>query len=282
VGTQTTLTWTATDNAGPIATVDLSVSLDNGGTWSTIASGVPNNGSYLWTPAAPGTNTGAAPVYSALFRVDAEDGSSNANSDESDAGFSIFDPQTPTLITHLDAVSYDDGLRIQWQLDPNMSFASIVLERADNTVGPWMSVAAEPSQDGALTVIVDRSVAPGQAYWYRLVATTAAGAHATFGPIHGTAADRVTQFAVSAVTPNPTTGPFTVDFAVAREARVHLALHDVQGRQIAVLTDGVYRPGRYRAQWDGVGDHGKPAVGVYFLVFDGGGKHFSRRIAITH
>src|SRR6185369_2114929 len=77
VGTQTTLMWTATDNAGPIATVDLSVSLDNGGTWTTIASGVPNNGSYLWTPAAPGTNTGAAPVYSALFRVDAEDGSSN-------------------------------------------------------------------------------------------------------------------------------------------------------------------------------------------------------------
>jgi len=187
----------------------------------------------------------------------------------------------PTLITHLDAVTYDDGLRIQWQLDPQMSFASITLERADNTVGPWTAVPSTPTTDGALTVIVDRSVSPGQAYWYRLVATTASGAQATFGPIHGTAADRVTQFAISAVTPNPTHGPFTVDFAVARDARVHLALHDVQGRQIAVLTDGVYHPGHYRAQWDGVGDHGKAPVGVYFLVFDGGGKHFTRRVAIT-
>jgi hypothetical protein len=281
-GTQTLLTWSATDNGGAIATVDLSVSLDNGGIWTPIATGVANSGAYLWTPTAPGTNTGASPVYTALFRVEAEDGVGNPGSDDSNAPFSIFDPSTPTLVTHLDAVADDDGLRIQWQLDPNITFASLALERADNTVGPWNAIAADPTHDGALTVVVDRSVTPGRAYWYRLVATTAAGAHATFGPIQGQALERVTQFSLSTVTPNPTPGAFRVDFAVAREARIHLALHDVQGRKIAVLADGVYRPGRYRAQWDGVGDHGKPAVGVYFLVFDGAGQHFSRRVAITH
>src|SRR4029078_1636196 len=161
--------------------VDLWLSMDDGATWASLASGVPNTGTYQWTVPSPGTNTGVTPVFTARIRVEAEDGGGNPSLDESDAGFSIFDPSTPTIITQLGAFSDDDGLRIQWQVAPNMVFTSLVLERADNTVGPWVAVNAAATQNGAVTVIVDRTVTGGHSYWYRLAGTLPGGAVATFG-----------------------------------------------------------------------------------------------------
>src|SRR6185369_15906245 len=126
-GSTYAVTWTAVDGQGPIATVDLWLSMDDGATWASLASGVPNTGTYQWTVPSPGTNTGVTPVFTARIRVEAEDGGGNPSLDESDAGFSIFDPSTPTIITQLGAFSDDDGLRIQWQVAPNMVFTSLVL-----------------------------------------------------------------------------------------------------------------------------------------------------------
>ncbi|MBX3355435.1 MAG: agmatine deiminase family protein [Phycisphaeraceae bacterium] len=49
-GTTETIRWNATDtNNRALADVDLLYSLDNGVTWSTIASGLPDSGSFEWT-----------------------------------------------------------------------------------------------------------------------------------------------------------------------------------------------------------------------------------------
>ena len=46
VGTQQTISWTST---GGLATVDLEYSINAGSSWSSIAAGEANDGSYLWT-----------------------------------------------------------------------------------------------------------------------------------------------------------------------------------------------------------------------------------------
>ena len=70
-------------------------------------------------------------------------------------------------------------------------------------------------------------------------------------------------------------------FAVAREAHVHLGLLDVQGREVAVLTDGVYHAGQFRAAWDGAGNRGQVPVGVYFIRYSVAGQVFTQRVVIA-
>ena len=55
----------------------------------------------------------------------------------------------------------------------------------------------------------------------------------------------VTEFALSPVWPNPVRGSTRFQFALPQEARVHLSVHDVQGRELLVLADGSYPAGRH-------------------------------------
>ena len=85
VGVPTNLTWTAVDTCGGVASVDLRVYRDGlGGSYSTIATGIPNSGTYSWTPPGPITNG-----FTAFLEVIARDPANFEGSDTSDSGFKI-------------------------------------------------------------------------------------------------------------------------------------------------------------------------------------------------
>jgi hypothetical protein len=90
-----------------------------------------------------------------------------------------------------------------------------------------------------------------------------------------------TEFALSAAWPNPTRGPLSVVFAVAREANVRLSLADIQGREVLVLATGDYRPGRYQVAWDGLGTRGPVRTGMYFLRLSAAGQTFTKRVVVS-
>jgi hypothetical protein len=79
VGASVNLRWVAPDRD---VTVDLLLSRDGGGTFETIALGLPNTGSYAWTVGGP-------PTGSARLRVVAYDGAGNSVEDLSDGSFII-------------------------------------------------------------------------------------------------------------------------------------------------------------------------------------------------
>ena len=54
---------------------------------------------------------------------------------------------------------------------------------------------------------------------------------------------------------------------VARAAPVRLSVVDVQGREVAVLANRDFAPGRYEIKWDGRTDHGPVAAGLYFVRY---------------
>ena len=81
--------WTATDDVTVTDDVLVEYSTDNGSTWSTVASGLTDDGSYDWT--VPNVDT-----TDALVRVNATDSSSNTGSDVSDATFEV-DSTSPTV-----------------------------------------------------------------------------------------------------------------------------------------------------------------------------------------
>lgn len=93
-GTSHAITWNATDNVAIAgAGVDLAFTPDSGATWTAIASGLDNVGSYLWT-VPPITRT-----MSTLVRATVRDINGNVRQDASDAPFTLA----------LDALGVADG-----------------------------------------------------------------------------------------------------------------------------------------------------------------------------
>jgi hypothetical protein len=78
------ITWTATDDVG-VTGVDLYYSTDGGATFTAIATGVANTGSYAWTVPNAATTNG-------IIKVVAHDGSGHTGQDASDAAFTITAP----------------------------------------------------------------------------------------------------------------------------------------------------------------------------------------------
>ncbi len=82
IGTGTSLTWTATDNAA-VTSVDIELSRAGaGGPFESIATGLANTGSFSWTVTGPVT-------ANALLRVTAKDAANLSTQDLSDAVFQI-------------------------------------------------------------------------------------------------------------------------------------------------------------------------------------------------
>jgi hypothetical protein len=78
------ITWTATDDVG-VTGVDIYYSTDGGVTFTAIATGVANTGSYAWTVPNAATTNG-------IVKVVAHDGSGNTGDDVSNAAFTITVP----------------------------------------------------------------------------------------------------------------------------------------------------------------------------------------------
>ena len=84
-GTNTSVTWTASDNAA-VTGVDLELSRGGaGGPFETLATGLANTGTYNWT-------VSGTPTTNALVRATARDAALNSSQDLSDAAFSIAGP----------------------------------------------------------------------------------------------------------------------------------------------------------------------------------------------
>jgi len=84
-------------------------------------------------------------------------------------------------------------------------------------------------------------------------------------------------FELAAPAPNPAHGDVAVEFALPREARVRLTVFDLQGREQAVLADGVLPAGRYARSWSNDAQH-PAAAGIYFVRLATDGRTWVRRV----
>jgi len=188
---------------------------------------------------------------------------------------------TATLLSLFQARPVSDGLELRWQFGDPDRVVDAVLDRAEAATGPWAALEAERRIDGSVAVALDRDVAPGRTYWYRLVATMRDGQVAFFGPLSATAGAPLAAFGLARLAPNPSQGPTRVEFTVPRESRVRLSILDLQGRELAVLAEGAHPPGRYQATWSGRTDRGDVPPGLYFVRFQTPEGATVGRLAVT-
>ena len=72
-----------------------------------------------------------------------------------------------------------------------------------------------------------------------------------------------------------------LEITVPREAPVRLSVLDIQGREVATLIDGIYRPGRYQVTWNAKSGRGEAPAGLYFIRYRVPGKEMVRRLVLA-
>jgi hypothetical protein len=177
---------------------------------------------------------------------------------------------------------------IQWMAWDNRAVASVdILLSRNGVTGPFETLAAGEAPDGAFSWVVTGPATPNALI--RVAARDSAGNLAqdesndawTIGGGQVVTPDaHVTEFSLAPVVPNPTRGSFTIEYSVARDARVRLAIVDLQGRQIATLVDDVLHAGRYRVSW-GQRAQALLAPGTYFVRYQAGGQRRVRRFTVA-
>ena len=81
--------------------------------------------------------------------------------------------------------------------------------------------------------------------------------------------------------PNPFRSALAIRYSLATEGRVLLRVHDLTGRVVRTLADGVMRPGRYSLNWNGADDRGRElARGVYFCRLTAGDFRATEKVVL--
>jgi hypothetical protein len=83
----------------------------------------------------------------------------------------------------------------------------------------------------------------------------------------------------------PHPNPFQIDtevaFFLAQPEQVELAIHDIAGRRVSLLTSRSFPAGRHALRWDGLGNGGRRvAPGVYFLTMNAGSYRAQEKIVL--
>jgi hypothetical protein len=82
--------------------------------------------------------------------------------------------------------------------------------------------------------------------------------------------------------PNPAPGTATIRFSLLEPAGVRVAVHDILGREVAVIVDAFHEAGLHTEAWNGNNDQGHRAgPGVYFARIEADGLLLTSKIILV-
>ena len=285
LGSSHNITWTATDNVG-VTSVAIDVSLDHGGSWSALATGLANSGSWAWSvPQSPSSQ--------ALVRVTATDAASNPGADASDADFALADQTAPAITITVpnggETWGVGESHDVTWTATDNVGVTAVDLYVSVDGGANWTPIVTGHANTGTYTWVVNS--ASGSQTLVRGVAHDAAGnvsndaSNAAFvvQPTTG-----VTNGAIAFANPtlvgnrpNPFVQSTRIGFGLPRAAAVRVAVYSLDGRLVRTLADGTFGAGYTELEWDGVTAAGRRAAsGVYFCRLETDGVHRSQRLVL--
>ncbi len=203
--------------------------------------------------------------------------------------------EPPSALTARD-VPGDNGhsIRLEWMLSPSEKAGLVQFYRIYRSRSPEFS---DPRPAGSFATIDDLdaweehavvlvdSVAAGTGYfvdpfvprnevnYYYWVEATGNGAASEKAfldlPLNVSAAPA--EFMLLKPYPNPFNAETSIEFTLPVGADVELAVYDVLGARVAVLTRGFMPAGNHVFRWEGVNTHGfHVSSGLYFIVLSNG------------
>ncbi len=277
--------WTATDNFS-VDHVDIFYSSDGGSSFSSVATGQANSGSYAWTAPAGTTTMGR-------IRVVAYDALSNSAADTSDANFTIqaTDSTPPAVAVTApnggEMIPAGSSTDITWTASDTgakpsgVSGLAAVLNGVDsvrvsyslNGGSTWTIAATGIDNTGTYSWTTPNS--PSDSVLVRVQAwdpSNNLGSDQSDAAFHLTSATGIAEQGLPTVLtlaqnrPNPMGAAGTrISFGLTRPGPVTLRIYDAAGRQVAMVVDGTFGPGFHSVEWDGKLQSGERASnGLYF------------------
>jgi uncharacterized repeat protein (TIGR02543 family) len=183
-----------------------------------------------------------------------------------------------------EVLSLGQHASLAWIATDGVGVTSIdLLLSRDGAVGPFDPIATGVANSGSYDWLATEPATTNT--FLKVVAHDAAGntgsglsatAFSIAGPT-GVEDGPVTAFALSAVMPNPARDLARIGFALPRAVRIHIAVLDVQGREVLTLADGEYDAGRHQAAFS---TRRTPGPGLYFVRMTTPTRSFVQRFAI--
>jgi hypothetical protein len=191
------------------------------------------------------------------------------------------DGLVPVALTDFTSSWSAAGVLLRWRALATNRFEVL---RSLTAEGPWETIQAsaqEASAGGSWFEVRDPLPPLERTVWYRLVGIDADGSRQVFGPYEvSTQAPR--QVRLFAAQPNPFNPNTRIPFELPRRSQVALRILDARGRQVSVLTDGVYDAGRHTVAWNGRLSNGVTAAsGVYFAELRAEGRRSYTRLVLV-
>ena len=89
-------------------------------------------------------------------------------------------------------------------------------------------------------------------------------------------------FALGSFVPNPMRSAGQVEFTLPQGMNARVSVFDLAGREVAVLANGPFGPGRHFAPWDGRTATGRASSGLYYVQLSAPGRRVAQRLVVLH
>jgi hypothetical protein len=185
-----------------------------------------------------------------------------------------------------EVLNVGNGSSITWTAADNIGVTAVDLELSRAGVGgPYESIASGLANTGTFAWLVT-----GPTTTHAVVRATAhdAAGHTTqdlsnaefsIADAAGVNDGPVTEFALSPVWPNPVHSSTRIQFALPRDANVHIGVYDLQGRQSLLLGHGVFAAGRHSLDLSSAAS-ARLDPGLYFIRLTVPGRSLARRFVL--
>jgi hypothetical protein len=218
-----------------------------------------------------------------LVQVIAHSGSSIAfYTSPADSGYSVdnLPPVVPAPFTG----QYGGGIaRLHWDRNAEADLAGYRLYRGTST-------GFTPAGGNLVAALPDTgyAYAAGAPYYYKLTAVDSHGNEspaAALLPAGTLDADMTAPpaaLSLALASASPSASGASLRFELPRASHVKLALYDVSGRAVRVVSEADLGPGRYLREWDGRDEAGgQVGSGLYFARLEANGRSLVSRVAIV-
>ncbi|UCH10784.1 MAG: immune inhibitor A, partial [Fidelibacterota bacterium] len=165
-----------------------------------------------------------------------------------------------------------DGILLTWNANPDSDLAAYRIYRGESP--DFLPVSRDSFLAATMdTTYHDTGPTPGQLY-YRVLAMDVNGNTSEYSavtdPVTIVAAHHSPRhpaaFALHPNYPNPFNPQTTIRFDVPQNSWIRMSIHDIRGREIARLVDGLLQPGSYAETWDGTSQSGLPVPSGLYIT----------------
>jgi hypothetical protein len=190
----------------------------------------------------------------------------------------------PVELTSFNARSNDNRVEISWETAGEINSSRFEIERADvnaTGLGSFAKIgeekaAGKSSQRINYGPVIDKNVTRGNTYAYRLKMVDLDGKYIYSEVVEVTVGEGG-GFSFSEAIPNPANSETSIEFTIAENSEIQLAIYDLTGKNVMTIVNGAIASGSHAKRID----VSNLANGYYNIVMNINGMTITRQLRIV-